>query len=85
MARSGSYPKSHSLEQLILMGGVREDERQAWRTACQRLDDFYLPFRYPDATPAGSMNEPTHEDASAALAAAKKIVTEIRRSVGQER
>lgn len=85
MARSGTYPKSHSLEQLVLMGGVTKDERRAWRAACQRLDEFYLPFRYPDAAPADSAGEPTPEDVSEALTAAKKIVDEVQRAVGQDK
>lgn len=85
MARSGSYPKSHSLEQLLLMGAVSEDERRAWRVRCQRLDEFYVVFRYPDAVPEDSMREPTPDDAREALAAAKAIVSAVRDAAGQDK
>lgn len=82
VVRSGTYPKSHSLEQLLLMNGVSDEERQAWRAACRRLDEYYLPTRYADALPPGATGEPTSEEAGRALADASAIVQAIRERVG---
>jgi len=82
VARSGTYPKSHSLEQLLLMPGVSEDERQRWQMACRRLDEYYLPARYADALPPGAMAEPTRDEAGRALGDAKAIVEAVRERMG---
>lgn len=78
VAQSGTHPKSHSLEQLLLMPEVSDEERQAWRAACRRLDEYYLPTRYADALPPGATGEPTRDEAVRALADAKGIVEAIR-------
>ena len=76
LVRRGTYPKSHSLEQLLLFDAG--DELAAWRNRCRSLDQFYLPTRYADAVPEGAAAEPTAEEARAAVEAAEGIVADVR-------
>jgi len=77
VARVGTHPKSHSLEQLLLFD--RSDELRTWRAQCRRLDQYYLPTRYADAVPESSGAEPGPDEAAQAIQDAKAIVTDIRR------
>lgn len=78
-ARSGTHPKSHSLEQLLLFDTT--NELQQWQEQCRTLDQFYLPTRYADALPEGAATEPASEDGRAALEAARVLVAEVRRRI----
>lgn len=80
--RSGTHPKGHSLEQLLSMPEVSEEERGRWRAESRRLDEYYLPTRYPDAMPLGAAAGPAREHADTALADATRIVREIRERIG---
>jgi HEPN domain-containing protein len=77
--RRGTYPKSHSLGQLLL-SDVSNDLLE-WRDACQRLDLYYLPTRYADALPEGAEEDVTEEEAQAALGDARDVVADIRRRI----
>ena len=83
--RSGTHPKGHSLEQLLLMPEVSDEERGRWRAESRRLDEYYLPTRYPDAMPPGAAGGPAREHAETALADATRIVQEIRARTGSGR
>ncbi len=82
--RSGTHPKGHSLEQLLSMPEVSEEERRRWRAESRRLDEYYLPTRYPDAMPPGAAAGPAREHADTALADATRIVREIRERIGSK-
>lgn len=68
--RSGTHPKGHS--------------RRRWRAESRRLDEYYLPTRYPDAMPPGAAAGPAREHADTALADATRIVREIRERIGSK-
>ena len=79
LARRGTYPKSHSLEQLLLSD--LSNDLLEWRAACRRLDMYYLPTRYADALPEGAEEEVTQEEAQASLKDARDVVADIRRRI----
>jgi HEPN domain-containing protein len=82
LARQGTYPKTHSLEDLLAFD--TSGELSEWEEPCQRLSQFYLTTRYVDALPGGVMDEISDEDARTSLAAAANIVTSVRgRVTGQ--
>lgn len=84
--RRGTYPKSHSLEQLLLYDSVTHRELQKWHTQCRNLDLFYIPTRYADALPGLlPTGEPTQKDAEEVLRDAKAIVAEIRAKMGERK
>jgi HEPN domain-containing protein len=77
--RRGTHPKSHSLEQLLLLD--ESNELAAWMTKCTRLDAFYLPTRYADALPDPA-GEPGPGEAAEAVRDARMIVADIRGRLG---
>jgi len=86
VSRTGAHQKGHSLEAMLLLPGIENVERQAWRARCRNLDRFYIPTRYADALPGLlPSGEPTPADAEEALRDAKTIVAEIRGKIGGRR
>ena len=83
VARLGTHPKSHSLEQMLLYNPAIRDELRRWQKACRNLDRFYTPTRYADALPGLLPDgEPTDADAQNALQDAKAMLVEIRAKIG---
>ena len=76
LARQGTYPRTHSLEDLLAFD--TSGELSEWEEPCQRLSRFYLTTRYVDALPGGVMDETSDEDARTSLADATNIVTSVR-------
>jgi HEPN domain-containing protein len=82
LARQGTYPKTHSLEDLLAFDS--SGELSEWEEPCRRLSQFYLTTRYVDALPGGVMDESSDEDARTSLADAATIVSSVRgRVTGQ--
>jgi HEPN domain-containing protein len=82
LARQGTYPKTHSLEDLLAFDS--SGELSEWEEPCRRLSQFYLTTRYVDALPGGVMDETSDEDARTSLADAATIVSSVRgRVTGQ--
>lgn len=82
--RKGTYPRSHSLEQLLLYDPATHGELRKWQAQCRNLDLFYIPTRYADALPGLlPTGEPTPEDAQGALRDAKAMVAEIQGKMGR--
>ena len=82
LARRGTYPRSHSLEDLLTFD--TSGELGQWQEPCQRLSQFYLTTRYADAFPGGVMDETSDQDARTSLADATNIVTSVRRTVTEQ-
>lgn len=83
VARLGTHPKGHSLEQLLVFDESVRKELAGWRDRLRNLDRFYLPTRYPDALPGLlPTGEPTRGDAEEALRAARAILSEIKTKIG---
>jgi HEPN domain-containing protein len=81
--RVGAYPKSHSLEQLLLYDATILVELTHIRESCRRLDRFYSISRYPDALPGTvSGGEPESDEADEALRDANMIIDEVERRLG---
>ena len=81
LARTGTYPKSHALEQLLLFD--TRDELREWRDRCRSLDVFYLPTRYPDAWPQGAFAEPAEAEARTALDVARALLADVRTRISK--
>jgi HEPN domain-containing protein len=82
VAKLGTHPKSHSLEEMLLCDPAMEELKE-WRSACRNLDRFYIPTRYADALPGLLPDgEPSETDAEGALRDAKAIVDQIRHKIG---
>jgi HEPN domain-containing protein len=80
-ARTGTHPRGHNLERLLLADAKVHAELRAWRGPCQDLDQYYLATRYADAVPEHG-DEPTREEAEKAVGDAKGIVADVRRRLG---
>ncbi|MBI3636685.1 MAG: HEPN domain-containing protein [Candidatus Rokubacteria bacterium] len=76
LARRGTYPKSHSLEQLLLVD--TGNELVDWRDRFRILDQFYLPTRYADALPEGALEDISPDDGRDAYSTAKDFVAALR-------
>lgn len=83
-ARTGTYPKSHVLEELLLFHPQTREDLRNWRDACRELDAFYIPTRYPDALPGllPSGDDPSEADGARAVQNASGILEDIRHSLG---
>ena len=81
VARTGTHPRSHSLERLWFSDPVVHEELRAWRERLTGLDAFYLPTRYADAVPLEA-GEPTPEEARASPEDAKAIVAQLAARIG---
>lgn len=72
IALNRTYPKSHNL--LELAKRLPELPLKDYYESLIIIDGYYIPIRYPDATPGGKPSgAPDKDEASAALDTAKKI------------
>ncbi len=73
IASGEATPHTHKLVDLLLM--IRDSQLEKMRPQLQRLDQFYLPTRYPDALP-GTLPEglPNERDAKTALETAQEVL-----------
>lgn len=79
LARLGTSPRGHSLEELLLRHPATHGQLAGYRDQVRALDAFYIPTRYPDAMP-GMLpeGEPQRRDAESALQNAESILAAIR-------
>lgn len=75
LSRTGEYPKTHLLRELLSLCDLADPEFRQWIDDCHFLDRFYRSTRYPDAPP-GSLPEgdPVQEDAQRAVGIAGRLV-----------
>jgi HEPN domain-containing protein len=68
-------PKIHFLDELLNLCTQIDKDFEKLREYCSKLDDYYLPVRYPDALP-GILPEglPDEKDALEAISYAKEIM-----------
>lgn len=73
--KNKDIPKTHFLDELLNLCVHIEGGFEDLRAGCSRLDDYYIPTRYPDALP-GVLPEglPEQKDAEEALSFAKKVM-----------
>lgn len=69
--KTGAYPRTHTLIQL-LAECIRLDATFAsFRADCLIVDRYYIPTRYPDSTPPSSLQQ---SDALRAMTAANSLL-----------
>ena len=68
-------PKTHFLDELLNLCSEIDKDFEGLKERCSKLDDYYIPTRYPDALP-GELPEglPDKNDASEAISFAKEIL-----------
>lgn len=73
-AKNKEVPKTHFLDELLSLCIQIDGDFEKLREYCAKLDDYYIPTRYPDALP-GTLPEglPEEKDALEALSFAKEI------------
>ncbi len=67
-AHQHSVPKTHSLKELLEICRKTDGSFKRFEDVCSRLDDYYIPTRYPDALPGMAPEGlPTLADAQEAV------------------
>lgn len=82
---SGTYPRIHSVAELILQATAHAEQLRELLMAGRMLDQYYIPTRYPDGVP-GTLGEeqPSETHARDALVRARKIVKACRKFVERQ-
>lgn len=78
LVRSGRYPRSHNLIELIDLCIPHEAQISLFRRSCQTIDQYYMPnympTRYPDSIPGGLPSGlPDQQEAKEAVEIATQI------------
>jgi len=75
LVKNHEIPKIHFLDELINLCIPIDKDFENLRENCSKLDDYYIPTRYPDALP-GMLPEglPAKKDALEAIAYAKEVM-----------
>lgn len=70
-----NIPKVHSLAQLLTLCVEIDSSFETLRADCVKLDDYYIPTRYPDALP-GMLPEglPSEDDAQKAILTLEEVM-----------
>ncbi len=72
--RSGAYPRSHKLVDLLVACQGVEAGFSQFYSDCVVIDQYYIPTRYPDSLPAGfGAVLPGDKEARDAVAAAERV------------
>ena len=67
-AHQRSVPKTHALSELLAICRRLDGSFQELEASCTKLDQYYIPTRYPDALPGiGPEGLPTRQDAEEAV------------------
>lgn len=75
IAHVNQYPRTHKLVDLLQQCVLLDSGFSHFLTDCIRVDQFYIPTRYPDGIPGGLPEGlPNEEQAKTALDAASKIL-----------
>lgn len=68
-SRQRSIPRTHALSELLALCRDLDASFAKLEEACLRLDQYYIPTRYPDAFPGvGPEGSPTRQDAEGVMA-----------------
>lgn len=75
IAKNKEVPKIHFLDELLSLCVQTDKDFEKLRAHCSKLDDYYIPMRYPDALP-GILPEglPNKKDALEAISFAKEVM-----------
>lgn len=78
-SKGRKIPRIHSLAELISICVDSDDSFKEFEDMCIRLDQYYIPTRYPDALPGmGPEGLPTKNDAEEAFNSLKEIMHRIK-------
>jgi HEPN domain-containing protein len=83
LAKIGTSPKGHSLEQLLYFSPEVHEQLKECRARRRDLDQFYLSTRSADAVPDLLAAEPSAEEARTSITDAKNLVSRIRDLIGK--
>lgn len=74
-AKNKDVPKIHFLDELLSLCIRMDKSFENLREYCSKLDDYYIPTRYPDSLP-GMLSEglPNEKDAQEAISYTKDIM-----------
>lgn len=79
LAKSNAYPRTHKLVDLLSECLLLDSAFSQFESACIRIDEYYLPTRYPDSIPgSGSQGSPSQTKAEAAITAAEEILSFVK-------
>jgi len=81
LAQGAPAMRTHSLVRLLRQCLTFDQDFGGYLTACQTLDDYYAPTRYPDVVPAAEF---TSERADAALSVASELVRFIQAKIEEK-
>lgn len=74
IAHTGQHPRTHKLVDLLQLCIAQETQFLRFQADCVRVDQFYIPTRYPDGIPGGLPDgQPSLKQAKSAIDAAKSI------------
>ena len=77
-----AVPRSHALRELLAQCRQLDEEIDALKEACARLDRYYIPTRYPEALPGMAPEGlPTRQDAEEAVAFLRQALDWIERKI----
>lgn len=81
-SRGKAIPKIHFLDELLNLCAEADKAFENLKDHCSKLDDYYIPTRYPEALP-GMLPEglPNKDDAREALAFAKEIMEFVKKRI----
>jgi HEPN domain-containing protein len=75
IARVRNYPRIHNLVDLLNQCIQVDPRFDQFQDDCTRVDEYYIPTRYPPGLPGMAMNGmPDAENAKEAIAAAERIL-----------
>ena len=81
-AKNKDIPKTHFIGVLLKLCAQMDEKFKGLIGRCIKLDDYYIPTRYPDALP-GALAEslPTKEDAEEALLILEEAIDFVKKSL----
>ena len=81
LSKTNAYPRTHSLTDLLKRCEPFEADFARFQAECLRMDEFYIPTRYPDAIPgmlpSGAPSEMQAQNTITAAADILQFVTAL--------
>ncbi len=85
IAKARQYPRVHILGNLLTMCESRDPTFSQFREACDTVDVYYMPTRYPNGEPGSKpTGNPTTAEAGEAIAAAERILQFVTQKLSAE-
>lgn len=82
IAKNKEVPKIHFLDELLNLCAQIDKNFEKLKDYCSKLDDYYIPMRYPDALPGMLLDGlPNEKDALEAISFTKEIMQFITKMI----